>query len=82
MTSALNRESTMNKNTKASRRPQICSKTLERFKGKCDLSLKAGEGAGMDGNKKRAIRLNSSGSDLFNSLHLSGKKHTGFQNLR
>lgn len=71
----------MNKNMKASRRPQRCSRTLMTFKGKSDLSLKAGEGAGMDGNKKRAIFLKSSGSDLFSSLHLSGEKPTDFQNL-
>lgn len=47
-----NRESTMKKNTKVSRRPQRYSRTLEEFKGKCDLSLKAGEGAGMDGNRE------------------------------
>jgi len=71
----------MNKNMKVSQRPQRGSRTLERFKGKCDLPLKAGEYAGMDGNKKRPIFLNSSESDLFNSLHLSGEKHTSFQNL-
>lgn len=42
----------MNKNTKASRRPQRCSRTLKRFKGKCDLSLKASKGAGMDKTKR------------------------------
>lgn len=53
----------MNKNMKASRRPQRCSKTLRRFRGKCVLSLKANEGAeadegaGMDMNKKKAVFL-------------------------
>lgn len=42
----------MKKNTKVSRRPQRYSRTLEEFKGKCDLSPKAGEGAGMDGNRE------------------------------
>lgn len=76
-----NRESTMNKNTKASRRPQRCSETLKRFRGKCVLSLKADEGAGMDRTKKKDVFWNTSGSDLFKSLHLSAEKHIGFQNL-
>lgn len=54
----------MNKNTKASRRPQRGSRSLGKFKGKCDLSLKAGEGAGMDRNKKSPLFLNSPGSDF------------------
>lgn len=75
----------MSKNTKASREPQRESRTLGRFKGKCDLSLKAGEGAGMDGNKKRPLFLNSPGADLSNSLHQRGEAgmflHSNFQNL-
>lgn len=59
----------------------------QEVKGKCVLSLKANEGAeadegaGMDKNKKKAVFLYTSGSDLFNSLHLIREKHTGFQNL-
>lgn len=43
---------------------------------KCNSSLKAGERAGMGGNK-REVFLNTLVSDLFNSLHLSGEKCTG-----
>lgn len=45
----------MNENTKACRKPQRGSRSLGRFEGKCDLCLKAGEGAGMDGNKETSI---------------------------